>query len=123
MRPWLALLSTLLLLLTGCGKPLPQDRLAYVGQWRGPDMLLNITSGGRVAYERHRGATRTTVEGPLQGFHGEGFDVGIGPLRTTFEVSSPPHEEAGRWTMVVDGVELIRGEGHLEAPRHPPAPR
>jgi hypothetical protein len=30
-------------------------------------------------------------------------------LATAFEVSPPPHLEAGAWKMVVDAVELTRG--------------
>ena len=35
--------------------------------------------------------------------------VGIPFLSPTFQVPQPPHQEAGAWKMVVDGVELTRG--------------
>jgi hypothetical protein len=44
----------------------------------------------------------------LRRFEGDHFVVGIAFLSTTFEVSTPPHQEAGTWKMVVDGVELTR---------------
>jgi hypothetical protein len=55
------------------------------------------------------GATTTTsINAPLRQFEGDHFVVGIAFLSTTFEVSTPPHQEAGTWKMVVDGVELTR---------------
>jgi hypothetical protein len=29
-------------------------------------------------------------------------------MTTTFVVSKPPFEDAGKWKMVVDGIELVR---------------
>ncbi|MET4203428.1 hypothetical protein [Bradyrhizobium sp. LA6.12] len=55
------------------------------------------------------GATTTpSINAPLRRFEGDHFVVGIAFLLTTFEVSTPPHQEAGTWKMVVDGVELTR---------------
>ncbi|MET3971250.1 MULTISPECIES: hypothetical protein [Bradyrhizobium] len=45
---------------------------------------------------------------PAAAVRGDHFVVGIAFLPTTFEVSTPPHQEAGTWKMVVDGVELTR---------------
>jgi hypothetical protein len=104
---------TLLLLavaLPGCGKPVPSDKANYVGEWSSLDMHLLITADGRVQYWRQRGATRTSIDAPLQRFEGDDFVVGL-PMRqlsTTFEVTRPPHYEDGTWKMVVDGVELTR---------------
>ena len=50
----------------------------------------------------------TKIEGPLKGFDGDNIEVGIGPFSTKFIVSNPPHEDAGKWKMMVDGVELVR---------------
>ena len=35
----------------------------------------------------------------LQAFDGDDFEVGIGPMRTTFRVSSPPRKIDGTWRM------------------------
>jgi hypothetical protein len=103
--PLLALLGAML---CGCGQPVPPDKLAYVGQWQTKTMYLLITADGSVRYERLRDGTKTSVNGPLKGFTGDDFAVGVGPLSTTFVVSKPPYEDGGTWKMVVDGVELTR---------------
>ena len=104
LAPWLAAA----LFLSACGKPVPAEKAAYVGEWRQPAMYLLITPDGTVKYERLKGGGKTTVEGPLKGFSGDNFDVGLGPIRTTFVVTKPPYEDEGKWKMVVDGVELTR---------------
>jgi hypothetical protein len=104
----LALVTGLAALLCGCGQPVPQDKLAYVGEWQTKTMYLLITADGSVRYKRLRGGATTSVEGPLKGFDGDHFEVGIGPLSTKFVVSKPPYQEDGAWKMVVDGVELTR---------------
>jgi len=98
----------LLLALAGCGKPVPPDKLAYVGEWREPTMYLLITADGSIRYKRLKGGVTTSIDGPLKGFIGDDFVVGVGPVNTTFVVSEPPHEVDGSWRMVVDGVKLVR---------------
>ena len=92
----------------GCGKPVPPEKVAYVGQWEATDMSLVITQEGRVVYRRLHGSGTTSVEGPLKEFQGDNFVVGIGPVSTTFVVSASPHRDGGLWKMTVDGVELTR---------------
>ena len=94
--------------LVGCGKPVPPEKSAYVGEWKEKTMYLLITQDGSVRYKRLKGGATTSVEGPLKGFVGDNFEVGIGPAVTTFVVSRPPFEDAGKWKMVVDGIELVR---------------
>jgi hypothetical protein len=109
MNRHLSLLAILLvLLLCACAQPLPAERQHYVGQWRGDGMELSIGADGRVVYKRSKGASSTSIDAPLQRFEGDDFFVGIGPLDTRFEVSSPPREVDGVWRMTVDGVELVR---------------
>ena len=98
-------------LLIGCGQPLPADKAAYAGEWRGQDMSLRITSDGRVDYKRRTGGGNTSISAPIQRFEGDNFVVGVGPLHTTFVVAKPPHLDGGVWKMTVDGVELVRGGG------------
>ena len=92
----------------GCGKPVPPDKAAYVGEWQHPTMYLLLTQDGSVRYKRIQGGATTAVEGPLKGFRGSNFEVGIGPMSTTFVVTKPPYDDGGTWKMVVDGVELVR---------------
>ena len=96
------------LALAGCAKPVPADKSAYIGEWQEPAMYLLITADGSVSYKRLRGGSTTTIEGPLKTFSGNNFDVGMGPMSTTFVVSKPPYQVDGKWKMVVDGVELTR---------------
>ena len=103
---WLVL--GLVALLAGCGKPVPLDKVAYVGEWQSASMALVITQDGKVVYKRVKGSSTTSVNGPIQKFEGNNFVVGIPYLTTTFEVSKPPFQQDGRWKMVVDGVELTR---------------
>lgn len=103
-----ALVAALALTLTACGKPVPAEKSAYVGEWQDKTMYLLITQDGSVRYKRLKGGGTTSVEGPLKGFKGHDFEVGIGPMSTTFVVNQPPHQQAGNWTMVVDGVALTR---------------
>ena len=102
------ILSTALFLAVSCGKPVPPEKADYIGEWRGPSMALLITKDGSVAYKRSKGGTTKSINGPLKGFEGDNFVVGVGPLKTTFVVTAVPHESNGRWKMVVDGVELTK---------------
>lgn len=98
-----------LLALVGCAKPLPPERSAYAGEWQSSTMSLLITQDGHAAYRRLVGTNGSkSVSGPIQSFDGDDFIVGVGPIKTTFVVSAPPHEDQGSWKMTVDGVELTR---------------
>lgn len=98
-----------LLALAGCAKPVPPEKAAYVGEWQSDTMALLITAEGRVVYERQVGSNgNKSIDGPLKAFEGDDFVVGVGPVETTFVVSTPPHEEDGEWKMTVDGEELVR---------------
>src|SRR5689334_2151604 len=97
-----------LLILSGCGQEVPQDKAAYVGEWRAQTMSLTLTQEGRVLYKRVKGSGTTSIDAPLRRFEGDNFVVGVPFISTTFEVSKPPYREAGSWKMVVDGVELTR---------------
>lgn len=100
-----------LLLLTACSTPLPPERAAYVGNWRNGSTSLTITAQGRVVYAVTRdNGFHKKIQAPLQHFDGDSFVVGVGPLSTTFVVSTPPHAEADGWKMTVDGLELTRTE-------------
>src|SRR5262245_36562397 len=97
-----------LLLATGCAKPVPAEKAAYVGEWHGTAMALLITQDGSVAYRRLEGGISKSIDGPLRDFQGDDFVVGIGPISTTFVVSAVPHLQGEAWKMTVDGVELTR---------------
>ena len=96
------------LLLAGCGIDVPPAKSAYVGQWQADGMSLLITQDGRISYKRFKQGASTKIDAPLKAFHDDDFDVGIGPMATTFKVSSAPREIEGSWKMTVDGVELTR---------------
>lgn len=98
----------LALLLAACGIEVPPAKSAYVGQWEADGMTLLITQDGSVSYKRLEKGASTKIDAPLKAFHEDDFDVGVGPMTTTFKVSSPPREIDGSWKMTVDGVELTR---------------
>ncbi|HEX7644001.1 MAG TPA: hypothetical protein VF472_17500 [Burkholderiaceae bacterium] len=106
----LAIMTLLAALLACCGKPLPQEKAAYVGEWQAKNMYLNIEAEGQVNYKRKDGNTSTSINAPIKEFHGDDFDVGVGPMSTTFRVSRAPYQEGGQWKMVVDGVELVKAQ-------------
>ena len=93
-------------LLSVCGKPVPPEKSAYVGEWKAPQMTILITQDGSVAYKRLKAGATTSINAPLKKFVGNNFVVGIGPMETTFEVSAIPHQQNGIWKMTIDGVEL-----------------
>jgi hypothetical protein len=99
-----------LFLVASCtGEPLAQDKLEYAGQWASGGMSLIITTDGGVSYQNVGGSGTTTVNGPIQGWTGDSFNVGALGIETTFEVTAAPHEtDDGKWVMTVDGVELTR---------------
>ena len=101
-------LSLLLLVLVACGKPVPQDKAAFVGEWKGQNTRLMISQEGRVKYEHVKEGTTTSIDAPLQGFEGDNFSIGIGPLATKFVVTTPPHAYGADWKMVVNGIELTK---------------
>ncbi len=104
----LLILLALLAPLAGCGVPVPADKAAYVGEWQEPSMYLLIKQDGSVRYKRLQGGASTSIKAPLKGFSGDNFDVGVGPMTTTFVVNKAPHQDGDKWKMTVDGVELTK---------------
>jgi hypothetical protein len=101
--------AALVAALSACSKPVPPDKGDFVGEWQAPQMYLLLTQDGSVNYVRLKGGAKTTVTAGLQKFEGDNFVVGLGFLSTTFVVSKPPYKDGANWKMVVDGVELTKG--------------
>lgn len=104
----LTLVFITLFVLIGCSKPLPDNKLSYVGEWESKEMYLLILADGTVAYQRLQNGGSTSINAPLKEFVGDDFVVGIAFLTTTFDVTKPPYQIDGEWFMVVDGVKLSR---------------
>lgn len=87
---------------------------AYVGNWEGKGTSLRIAPDGSVAYERKDGAVKKSVNGKLARF--DGHDIVVSALlEVKLDVSSPPSESDGTWTMKVEGRTLHRvGDGRGE---------
>ena len=103
------LLFVAALLVSACkAEPLPPDKLDYAGQWRGGGINLVITKDGGVSYDKVSGSGHVEINGPIKGFDGDDFIVGVMVVKTTFDVTAPPHQDGGAWKMTVDGVELTR---------------
>lgn len=96
-------------MLAACGQPVPEGKRAYVGSWVSATTSLHIDASGRVVY-KHQPAPNVSksLDAPIKAFEGDDFVVGVGPLKTTFVVTVPPHQEGGVWKMTVDGQELVR---------------
>jgi len=90
--------------------PVPPEKMAYVGDWQGKDMRIQLAKNGKVEYKRKQPGKDMNLSVDLQGFNGDNFDVGVFLVRSTFVVSKPPHRENGKWKMTVDGVELTRAD-------------
>ena len=119
----------LALALAGCaGKPesvagsLPADKAAYAGEWESKTLYLLITPDGNVTYRRTGPNSNVSISAPIEAFHGNDFDVGVGLLKTTFHVGKPPYREDGQWKMVVDGVPLTRAPAAVAQPAPAPSP-
>ena len=104
-----AFVLALAVFLAACSPPVPPPKTTYVGEWHAENMRLQISADGYVNYERRNGNNRTTVNAPIQAVEGDDFIVGVGPVKTKFVVSKPPHLDGNVWKMTVDGVELTRG--------------
>ena len=88
--------------------PVPAEKMAYVGDWQGKDMRLQLAKDGKVKYKRDQPGKNLDLSVDLQGFNGDNFDVGVMLVRSTFVVSKPPHRVGDKWKMTVDGVELTK---------------
>lgn len=95
-------------MLAACKKPVPPEKSDYVGEWQNQSMYLLISQGGTVQYRRLNDSGTVTLDGPIKDFVGNDFEVGIGPMATTFVVSKPPYRQGEDWKMVVDRVELTK---------------
>lgn len=117
MKPFFSTLCTLLLVLfvvTSCDfgslkpKPIPKDKQDYIGTWTSAEVLLQISADGQLNYEYHSGNSTTTINGPIQKFNGNDFEAGALGINKTFKVKQAPHQENGKWVMVVEGQKLTR---------------
>jgi hypothetical protein len=104
----LPILLVSLCVVAGCSRPVPVDKASYIGEWSEKTMYLLITKDGTVKYKREKGNGTTSVNAPIKGFSGDNFDVGVGPMATTFVVSKAPYQDGDKWKMVVDGIELVK---------------
>ena len=104
------LLGIFIVLLSACAEPLPQSKLKYAGLWEGNKVSLLIYEDGNVSYRRVSGNTKVSIDGPIKGFDGDNFSVGVGFLATDFKVTVPPQLINEQWEMVVDGVRLVKAE-------------
>lgn len=98
--------AIMLPLVAACTKPVPPERSAYVGEWRGGKMALIVEADGNVIFKHVEGDDSTSLMDPIREFAGDDLVVGFWPFLTTIDVSSPPREENGVWRMTVDGVVL-----------------
>ncbi len=103
-------LALAMLAVSACSDPapLPADKADYAGMWEGDGVRIEITQAARVSYDRRKGAGNEHIEGPIAGWRGDSFVVGVMTQKTTFEVSRPPTEDGGTWTMIVNDDTVYR---------------
>jgi len=104
----LSLVLFVIFMLFGCSKPVPENKLLYVGEWKSKEMYLLILADGTVSYNRLQNGGSTSINGPLKEFVGDNFVVGIAFLTTIFTVTEIPYQIDGKWFMVVDGIKLSK---------------
>lgn len=61
-------------------------------------MVELITPDGSVACQRREGGVSIFISELLQGFDGDDFIIGVDLVKTTFVVSTPPHQDRGART-------------------------
>jgi hypothetical protein len=98
----------LVVLLAACAKPIPAEHRDLVGTWEAPDMFLQVTADGRLAYRRKKAGGDVSIDAPVQQISPGKFTAGVGPLVSEFRIDQAPHLENGVWKMTVDGVALHR---------------
>jgi hypothetical protein len=98
----------LVALLAACAKPIPPEHRDLVGTWEAPEMLLQVTADGRLAYRRKKAGGDVSIDAPIQQISPGKFTAGVGPLVSEFRIDQAPHLENGVWKMTVDGVALHR---------------
>ncbi|NHB57642.1 hypothetical protein G8E00_12205 [Acinetobacter shaoyimingii] len=101
----------LAVVLLGCAKPIPENKLDYVGSWASADNRVNlvISADGRLEYSNNQPQKSSTLSVPIKSFEGNNFQAGVGPFSTEFTVSQPPKkDEQGNWFMVVDDYLLAK---------------
>jgi hypothetical protein len=117
-----AVAATSLALSLGCAgvvdafepTPVPADSDAFVGCWEGAsgevEVELCIAASGQLEYHRQEGITRTELNVSIQSWSPDGFDAGVGPLVTHFDVQEAPARVDSQWQMTIDGVTLYRAQ-------------
>ncbi|MFQ3589157.1 MAG: hypothetical protein SNJ67_02455 [Chloracidobacterium sp.] len=113
----IAVFAILLLISLSSGGTIPPDKQAYIGNWQGDGVTLNISGDGKVNWRSQKGNASKSVENlPIQRFIGDDFEVGVGPFTTRFTVQSAPKMIAGRWTMTIEGTTVTRDGGGGSTP-------
>ncbi|MEK7858148.1 MAG: hypothetical protein AAB320_03320 [Elusimicrobiota bacterium] len=100
--------ALLAVLLAGCGKPVPPERMDYVGRWSAPGTTLTIEAVGRLEYHRKIDRASTEITAEMTTFHDDRIVAGFSFISATFKVDKPPHLDGAEWKMTVDGVEFSR---------------
>ncbi len=101
--------SIMVFIFVGCsGIDIPQDKLAYIGSWKGNGMTLLVLGDGSISYKRLENGINKSIDGPIKEFIEDDFVVKVLFLKFTFDVQKPPYLENDAWKMIVDGVELTK---------------
>lgn len=88
--------------------PPPASLSEIVGSWQSDTVSLVIDATGMVAHDRHEDGANTSFNAPILEWTDASFTAGIGPIKQTFVINSPPAEVDGIWTMTVNDNVLTR---------------
>ena len=97
-----------LLFLTGCYEPLDKSQTIYVGLWKNNQTSLLITESGHLEYNSKKGAVSTSISLPIKDINETQIEAGFLFFTSTFKLEGKPKEEAGMFSIVVDGEKLFK---------------
>ncbi|MDD5770590.1 MAG: hypothetical protein PHE25_06470 [Candidatus Gracilibacteria bacterium] len=85
-----------------------EEQKKYIGNWQGDGIILVIRNDAYINYQKQKESVSTSVSGPIVEISDNDFKVGIGFMKSTFEINKKPYQDGNLWKMTVDGNELSR---------------
>ncbi len=98
----LALVATLAFALAcGGSTPLSASQQDWAGRWVAADgTSLQVFLDGGGSYQ----GSNTSIDGGSATIGADTLTIGMGPISKDFHIDAAPAENAGAWTMTLDGV-------------------
>ncbi len=96
------------ILISGCAKPLSEDKADFVGLWKNNQTSLLITQSGRLEYESKKGSMETSISMPIKSIDDSQINAGFWIFSSTFKITGEPVEEDGMQVLTVNGEKLFK---------------